>query len=86
MTPTQVPCLVTVFTTALQMQMEAGVKPIEQVRAGNRVQSRDPKTGAFAVKRVLSTSKRFAKEVLTVHLSDSRGGKEVQAVADGLSR
>jgi len=62
------------FAAGTPVQMADGTtRRIEEVRPGDAVMSRDPQTGRTEPKRVLSTSKRWAGTLLTLHLADSTG-------------
>ena len=50
-------------------------KPIEDVRAGDQVISRDPQTGKDAAKTVTATVSRPAPALVSLSLSDPQGGK-----------
>ena len=50
-------------------------KPIEQVKQGERVASRDEKTGKSSFKRVLQTTVRNVEVVVEVTLAEARSGK-----------
>jgi len=64
------------FTGETLVQMADGTtKPISEVRAGDRVKSRDPQTGKEEAKTVTATIKRQALAVVTVSLTDAKTGK-----------
>ncbi len=64
------------FTGDTPVQMADGsTKAISEVRAGDRVRSRDPQTGKEEAKTVTATIKRLASAVVTVSLTDAKTGK-----------
>ena len=64
------------FTGETPVQMADGTtKPISEVRAGDRVKSRDPQTGREEAKTITATIKRLAPAVVTVSLTDAKTGK-----------
>ena len=69
------------FVAGTLVQMADGTtEPIEQVRAGNWVVSRDEDTGMTEVKQVSAISQRQAAQVLTLALADCRTGCVVQTL------
>ena len=69
------------FVAGTLVQMADGTtEPIEQVRAGNWVVSRDEDTGMTEVKQVSAISQRQAAQVLTLALADCRTGRVVQTL------
>ena len=58
----------------------SAVKPIEQVRQGEYVVTRNPQTGATEYKQVLSTSCTEADVVLAVTLADAKTGQAVETL------
>jgi len=56
------------------------VKPIEEVRVGDRVISRDPITGRVEPKRVVSTSVRNTPRVLEIGLAECKSHRQVDSL------
>ena len=63
------------FVAGTLVQMADGTtKPIEQVKVGEYVKSRNPQTGATEAKAVTETFQHLAPQVLTLSLTDPRTG------------
>jgi hypothetical protein len=73
-------CFDICFVAGTPVATPDGYKPIEQIKAGNQVISRDTATGATAPREVLSTSKRTVTELIVVELADAATGKVVETV------
>jgi len=72
------------FIAGTPVQMADGsTKPIERVKAGDWVKSRDPKTGVTEAKRVLQTTVRQTGAVLTLSLTDAKTGHQEQITTTG---
>jgi hypothetical protein len=56
------------------------VKPVEEVKQGDRVASRDPQTGRMEAKRVLRTTVRVVPVVVSVGLAEAKSGKVVDTL------
>jgi hypothetical protein len=52
------------------LMADGSTKPIEQIRVGDRVLSRDPETGVTTTKRVTNVFERETDETLTLTLAD----------------
>ena len=59
-------------------QAELPTQPIERVRVGEWVPTRNPKTGKTEYKQVRRTFARLAPAIVSLRLSDARSGREVQ--------
>ena len=77
-------CFGECFVAGTPVQMADGTTiPIEQVKAGDWVKSRDPKTGVTEARRVLQTTVRQTGQVLTLALSDSKTGRQETITTTG---
>jgi len=69
------------FIAGTPVQMADGsTKPIEQVKVGDFVKSRNPKTGVTEAKRVTETFTHIAPQVLTLTLSDPKTGLPAERI------
>jgi hypothetical protein len=59
---------------------EVTAKPIEEIREGDEVVSRNPDTGKTEFKRVLKTSVRTLGQVLAIRLADARSGRVLDTI------
>jgi len=67
------------FIAGTPVQMADGsTKPIERVKAGDLVKSRNPRTGVEEAKRVLQTTVRQTGAILTLALVDPKTGHQEQ--------
>jgi len=67
------------FAAGTPVQMADGTtKPIERVREGDLVKSRNPATGVTEAKQVTETFSHVAPQVLTLTLSDPKTGLPVE--------
>ena len=72
------------FVAGTLVQMADGTtKPIEQIKAGDFVKSRNPQTGVTEAKRVLQTTVRQTDQVLTLALTDPKTGRQEQITTTG---
>jgi len=68
------------FGGGTPVETETGDRPIESVRIGDRVWARDMRTGAVALRPVLSTYRTPHVPVIDLELSASHGASELIAV------
>ena len=61
-------------------EWQVGTKRVEQVKQGEWVLSRNEQTGQTETKRVLQTTIKQAKSVITVTLADAQSGKVVESI------
>ena len=66
------------FVAGTPVAIPGGSKPIEKLKRGDRVLSRDPNTGRATTRRVVETTRRTTDSVLTLELSASKGGPVLQ--------
>ena len=72
-------CKVGCFVGGTPVQMSDGsTKSIEQVKQGDKVQTRNPLTGVTEISVVAKTSVHQAYETITLELADSKTGKVVE--------
>jgi RHS repeat-associated protein len=67
------------FVAGTPVQAAHGSRPIQRVKTGDQVWSRDPVTGKTELRRVVRTYKHLAHETITVRLAD-RADKVVQTL------
>jgi len=69
------------FVAGTPVQMADGTtKPIEEIKEGDTVATRDPSTGKTETKQVVRTFKHPAHETITVQLTDSQTGEVVDTL------
>ncbi len=68
------------FVAGTKVLTKEGEKPIDQIRKGDKVWSRDPDTGQFGWKTVTDTIVHYNKPVLRLQLIDTQGHAEVLGV------
>ena len=71
------------FAKGTPVQTENGDRPIESVRVGDRIWSRDVKTGAIALRPVVNTYRTPSVPVIDLELSASHAAIEQLAVTRG---
>ncbi len=68
------------FVAGTKVLTKEGEKPIDQIKKGEKVWSRDPDTGQFGWKTVTDTIVHYNKPVLRLQLVDAHGHAEVLGV------
>ncbi len=68
------------FVAGTKVLTKEGEKPIDQIKKGEKVWSRDPDTGQFGWKTVADTIVHYKKPVLRLQLVDAHGHAEVLGV------
>ena len=68
------------FVAGTKVLTKEGEKPIDQIKKGDKVWSRDPDTGEFGWKTVTDTIVHYNKPVLRLELVDAQGHAEVLGV------
>jgi hypothetical protein len=67
------------FVAGTPVQTGHGSRPIQRVKTGDKVWSRDPATGRTEMRRVVRTYRHLAHQTITVRLAD-RAGRVVQTL------
>ncbi|HET6384256.1 MAG TPA: Hint domain-containing protein [Armatimonadota bacterium] len=68
------------FVAGTIVQTEHGPEPIEKVKKGEKVWTRNPLTGKTELKPVLEVLKHTATELVTIKLVDAKTGKTAQSL------
>jgi hypothetical protein len=78
------------FAGGTPVRTENGLRPVEKIKIGDRVLSKDVETGELAYKPVLHTTVRPPKELVTLRLGDERivctGGHRFWSSGDGWTK